>query len=739
MAGRNERHLLAQEDTQADTQLFGRRLALARGMWGAAAFLLLGFFVASFPTYLAEVQTVCAGVTCFYAPSPPDMAQSLHALGLSENFYLASTAVCTVCFALVCCLVAVVIFWRKSTDWLALLVAFLLLLLSTHNVSDTLSSGHSVWQWPAEGVSILTFGVFMLVFSLFPNGRFVPRWAHWIPVGYLGFSLLRIFLDVTPPPPHPPPLLELLIGSALGLAWFALTGSFLAAQIVRYRKTAHPLQRQQIKWVFFAEVASVVEIIGLTAPAILFPALNQPGSLYPLISPLLTMLFLLLIPLGIGFAILRYRLWDIDLIINRTLVYGALTASIVGLYIFVVGYLGTLFRTGGNLLISLIATGLVAVLFQPLRGWLQRGVNHLFYGQRDEPYAVISRLSQRLEATLAPEAVLPTVVETVAQALKLPYVAMVLKEDDQFTTAASYGTPTGNALKLLLVYQNETLGELLLAPRAPGEAWTPADRRLLDDLARHAGAAAHAVRLTAELQRSQVHLLAARERLVLAREEERRRLRRDLHDGLGPTLAALHLQAGTIRTLIVRDPAAADAQVMELRAELRTLIATIRRLVYALRPPALDQLGLLAALGQAAAQCSRPAEGAVDLDQASVGLRVRLEAPDVLPTLPAAVEVAAYWIVQEALTNVVRHAQAHSCVVRLHLSEELELEISDDGLGLPAECRAGVGLRSIRERAEELGGTCRIEPGQTSGTRVLVQLPMPKEERDGTPAHPDRR
>ena len=197
-----------------------------------------------------------------------------------------------------------------------------------------------------------------------------------------------------------------------------------------------------------------------------------------------------------------------------------------------VGALGALFQARGNLGISLLATGLVAVLFQPLRSRLQRGVNRLMYGERDDPYAVTSRLGRRLEATLAPEAVLPTVVETIAQALKLPYAAILLKEGEGFRTAAAYGSPRGEPETLPLVYQREEIGRLVLSPRAPGEGFSDADRGLLEDLARQAEVAVHAVRLTADLQRS-------RERLVATREEERRRLRRDLHDGLGAQLAGL--------------------------------------------------------------------------------------------------------------------------------------------------------------------------------------------------------
>jgi signal transduction histidine kinase len=417
-------------------------------------------------------------------------------------------------------------------------------------------------------------------------------------------------------------------------------------------------------------------------------------------------------PLSIGIALLRYHLWGIDLIINRTLVYAVLTVSIVALYILVVVGLGTLLQAQGNLGLSLLATGFIAVLFQPLRTRLQRAVNRLMYGDRDEPYRVLSRLGQCLEATLAPEAVLPTIVETVAQALKLPYATISLKQGEEFLTAASYGSAGGDLIRLPLVSQTEAMGELVLAPRAPGERFTPADLALLEDLARQAGLTAHAVRLTANLKRLTVDLQCSRERLVTAREEERRRLRRDLHDGLGPQLASLTLKLETARNRLAHDPLA-DTLLSDLASRTQATVTDIRRLVYALRPPALDELGLLSALRELTLQYS---------DQISI----HLDAPPCLPELSAAVEVAVYRIAQEALTNVVRHAAAGHCDLRLVLDEPvgwLSLCIQDDGDGLPPSRSVGVGLVSMRERAEELGGTWTIEPVPTGGTCVLAQLP----------------
>jgi signal transduction histidine kinase len=217
------------------------------------------------------------------------------------------------------------------------------------------------------------------------------------------------------------------------------------------------------------------------------------------------------------------------------------------------------------------------------------------------------------------------------------------------------------------------------------------------------------MRLTTDLQRS-------RERLVTAREEERRRLRRDLHDGLGPALATLSLQAEAARDAVSTEPALAVSLMNDLITQTQAAITDIRRLVYDLRPPALDDLGLVAAIRAQAIRYEH------------LGLQVTVKAPESLPPLPAAVEVAAYRIIQEALTNIVRHAHAHTCLIRLTLDNELHLEITDDGRGIPADRPVGVGLRSMHERTAELGGSCIVEALSGGGTRIQVILPRAFQE-----------
>src|SRR5260370_26545172 len=395
------------------------------------------------------------------------------------------------------------------------------------------------------------------------------------------------------------------------------------------------------------------------------------------------------------------------------------------MYVLVVGYLGAAFRTNGSLVISLIGTGLVAGLFQPLRGLLQGSINRLLYGLRDEPYVVLARLGQRLKTTLDPDAVLSTIVATVREALKLSYAAIEVQEGTSLALAASSGTPPAQeTLRLPLAYQSEPVGTLIIAPRRRDDALTPADLRLLDDLTQQIGNAVHTVRLTSDLQALTRDLQRSREHLVTAREEERRRLRRDLHDGLGPLLSAIMLKVGLVRTLHQRDPETTDTLLNQLEAEIESVIGGIRRVVYNLSPPALDELGLVGAIREYVARLGAEAQGHDAL------LTVTVEAPEHLPALPAAVEVAAYRIVQEAVTNVLLHARAQSCRVRFLVEEALQIEVSDDGTGFEEAHHAGVGLTSMPERAEELGGTFTIRQTAPCGPQLPPSLPLPHAARE---------
>lgn len=341
----------------------------------------------------------------------------------------------------------------------------------------------------------------------------------------------------------------------------------------------------------------------------------------------------------------------------------------------------------------------------------------------------LARLADRLQGSLDPHVVLPAVAAGIAQGLPARYVAVYLKRLDaeELILAADHGTATGeyslppsppaadgtagdnpgtelsHSLTFPVLYKSEAVGLLLVVPDDDHQP-TGEERHLLAAIARGAGSAAQVVRQEHDLQ-------LARERLVLAREEERRRLRRNLHDTIGPTLSALSLKAGAVRNLIQEDPDAAQEGMNELRQQIQSVITDIRRVVYDLRPPALDELGIVPAIREQARQFS------------TGGLQVLVDAPDQMPPLPAAVEVAVYRIVMEALTNVERHAHARLCYIRLSMNDQIRIEVVDDGVGLPPNHRAGVGMASMRERVAELGGSWTVEAPAAGGTRVLAFLP----------------
>ncbi|MDX1435228.1 MAG: GAF domain-containing sensor histidine kinase [Anaerolineales bacterium] len=573
--------------------------------------------------------------------------------------------------------------------------------------------------------------VFTLIVLLFPAGKFTsPGWRKvaWTTIGAL---LLFLPLQAVEPGAIDPSFLADRI-NPLGvsaplwsylkpLMWASFTimvlcyGAAFISLIVRL-PTSRGDVRQQIKWLLLPA--------GLYGIFLLLFIVGMARSDEVIVngSVALGQLAILGIIIAVVFSIFKFRLYDVQLIQNRTLVYGAMTAFVIGLYVLVVGTLGALFQAQGNLFIALLATGLVALMFQPLRERLQSGVNRLVYGERDDPMEALSRFGSRLEAALAPEEILPTLVETITQTLKLSYAAILLPENGAHRAAAAHGHAPVDPVMLPLTYQGREIGRLAVAPRNGEGSFDSTELRLLRSIARQAGAAVYTVQLTEDLQQS-------RRRLVTAREEERRRLRRDLHDGLGPTLAALHVQSNALRRLIRSDPDAAGALVTEINREIRESIDDIRRVVYELRPPTLDELGLVGAARAYAAQCSRQAFRGTSLDGDSAGdgaLFIQVESSDELPPLPAAVEVAAYYVIREALTNVLHHAAAGRCRVRIQASDALVVKVSDNGIGFLEEHPAGVGLISMRERVEELGGSFAVEPNPGGGTRLVAQFPLPE-------------
>ena len=562
---------------------------------------------------------------------------------------------------------------------------------------------------------------FTLIVLLFPDGKFLsPGWRKLAWTAIVALLILLLLQAVEPGPvdpytlptrPNPLGVDASLWGFLKPLMWITFSilllcyGAAFISLIIRLRNSSGDV-RQQIKWLTFP-----VGLVGIFFLLFTIGIVVRASEVIQGAILAFGQFAVAGIVIAIAFAIFKYHLYDIDIIINRTLVYGALTVSVVLIYILIVGGLGTFFQAQDNLVIALLATGMVAVLFQPLREWLQRRVNKLIYGERDDPIEALSRLGKQMELALSSDQVLPMLVKTIAQTLKLPFVGITSKGQRDIT----FGQESDNPVSFPFTFQGETTGVLLASPRSPSETFSSAETRLLQNLARQAGAAVRNAQLTADLQRS-------RQNIITAREEERHRLRRDLHDGIGPTMAGLTLKLDAAKDLVLSGLESGQTKELEeavqllgeLKAQTQETVQNIRHIVHALRPPSLDVLGLIPALQAHFGQVVSPR---------SLAIQMNTSPPD-FPRLSAAVEVAVYRIILEAVTNVIHHAGAGTCDVLLAIENgDLKIEIKDNGVGLPKGYNRGIGLDSMRERADELGG--RLELSSSSqGTRVYAQIPI---------------
>ncbi len=619
---------------------------------------------------------------CFLTPAD---VSSLRASGVTVDVAATWGVVLFLSFAVVWLVVALLVYWRAGKTPIGLSTAYFLAALPLSFVLSA-AAANTPWSSLTSLLGLVMNAAAGLFLYTFPDGRFAPTWTVWLWLTGMVAYVIRTFLGV-----H---ALDVIAFPA-----FILGG--IAVQAYRYRRVSTAEQRQQTRWVVTGTAVALLAFASLAGPLAL--GWNPHGvaliGLWTTVFVLLT-----LIPLSIASALLRSQLWGVEPVVNRTLVYALLAAMLIGLYISVVAAAGALFQRSFDPLLAGVAAAVVAVLFQPVHTGLRRGVNRLIYGSRDDPYRVMSELGHRIGLATGPEATLKAIVTTVAAALRLPYVAIDL--DGGGVVASSTAVPLGQAQSWPLSHQQITFGRLLVSPRS-GESLSPVDRRLLGDLAVQVSIAARAVLAQAALQK-------AREDLVMAREEERRRLRRDLHDGLGATLAALTLKAGSARSLVDAEPADAKRLLRETERDLHTAVGEVRRVVDGMRPAALDERGLLNAIDELAG-------GYTGLNE---GLSVTIESEGAFEDLPAATELAAYRIVQEALANASRHSRGSICHVRLVKDNALQIEVSDDGIGLNGLGPRGVGLTSMRERAEELGGTCRVDSTPGGGVKISASLPV---------------
>jgi signal transduction histidine kinase len=347
-------------------------------------------------------------------------------------------------------------------------------------------------------------------------------------------------------------------------------------------------------------------------------------------------------------------------------------------------------------LITLLCLALTIV---PVTRWLHRNVNDLVFSQDESLFLLPGRVNQQLREMTNPQITMPRVIETIGTVLHLSYVSLEFGSEDKQRFNFGSNSDSIAIHKIPIHYLNEPLGTLWVSNRSLSDDV----HNVLQECAQQIGIALYVAQMTDVLQTS-------RERVIIAREEERRRIRNDLHDGLAPSLSSFQLQLSTIRKLMSQDPEKAEKMIAELGTDLREATAEIRQLVYDLRPPMLDELGLIKALS--------------NMRLTSSSLRLEVTAPDPMPELSAATEVAIYRIATEAVHNVVRHADATTCTIGITIDRDtLTLTITDDGQGIPASHQSGIGTQSMRERAAELGGTFSVRSADPNGTRIKVRLP----------------
>ncbi|WP_433803440.1 sensor histidine kinase [Actinomycetospora sp. CA-084318] len=461
----------------------------------------------------------------------------------------------------------------------------------------------------------------------------------------------------------------------------------LIAVVVRFRR-ATGVRRLQMRWLVWAAIVDA--LVMLTSRVL--PAWATAPALCLAIG---------VTAAAVLVAVTRYRLAEIDRLLPATVLTALLALGVVGVDLVVLGLAGSVL---GGRDTFFLAVAVVAVAYTPLRGRLWRLARRLVRGTRDDPEGTVAALADRLESASAPDAQLAALARSVVDAFRLPGVRVEVDRADGARAVVEHGRPGDEVVELPLRYRDEPIGRVAV-PAPAFAALSRRDQRLLADLLRQAAAAARAGALGASLQQ-------AREQLVTAREEERRRLRNDLHDSVGPGLGAVTLRIETARELATVDVAAADAMLDRATTEVAELLTEVRRLVHDLRPPALDELGLLAALR----------ERARALSGEHLTITVHGDEPG---ALGAAVEVAAFRIVSEALTNVVRHADAaHARVDLAREATALVVTVTDDGRGIDPGRTAGVGSRSLRERAAELGGTTTVTCPPAGGTVVRAVLPV---------------
>jgi hypothetical protein len=418
----------------SDTRLRGRSLLFARTVWVVVAALAVGLFAAGISAEFAMLRVPCPIVACPTGQLPPAGLRALEDLGLSPGFFAAYTVTMDVVFAAVCGTVAALIFWRKSDDRMALFVSLALLTFGTATFTFTmaaLAARHPAWEIPVAFLHFLGAASFGLFLYLFPDGRFVPRWTRWVALVWIASQLPRYFFPDWYADPNT------WYDSISGPVWLAGLGIAIYGQVHRYRHASNSAQRQQIKWVVFGISAALAGFLGvLLALGIFAPEPTSPGALlaYLVGYTFVGYLAVLLIPISIGIAVLRHHLFDVDLVINRTLVYATLTAMLAAVYFGGVTATQTLFHTLSGQeqqpqLAIVVSTLVIAALFNPLRRRIQGFIDRRFYRRKYDARKTLEAFSARLRNETDLDQLGDELVGVVRETMQPTHISLWLRPD----------------------------------------------------------------------------------------------------------------------------------------------------------------------------------------------------------------------------------------------------------------------------------------------------------------------
>ncbi|HEX3930118.1 MAG TPA: histidine kinase [Nocardioides sp.] len=553
--------------------------------------------------------------------------------------------------------------------WLALLAG------AGHWVAAVLDSaaGGTMFGGIAAAAEVVEQPVLMAMYAFYPDGLLPRNWLRWLSMLSIALAVVGIpvaAVDVTLVPVFFGPSAVL----AIGVLW------------MRWRN-ARGDDRRVLSWLLVVGVSVTV----VTIPAVVL----LPTPVGAAVGLGLTLVELAVVTA----ATLRHQVYGLDLVLRRTLLYGLLTSLVVGVFVAAVG-VATLSGVDSDSVPAFGAAAISVIALAPARAWLQRRVDRFVYGSTGDPYAAVAGLTAEFAGASTPQGVIQSYVGRMRDALHVPWVQIEYGEPARAVVA---GVAEGPSARFSIVHRNRELGELTVGLRRGEDALRRRERRLISDLAAHAALVLEPIALADDLQ-------ASREQVVAAREEERRRLRMDLHDGLGPQLTGIALGLDVASETVDRPDVALSLEM--LRAEVYDALGSVRRLVAGLRPPRLDEVGLVGAVGEAVDRAGRG------------GLRVTFD--HTVATggrLPAAAEVALLRIAEEAITNVVRHASATECNVCLAIGSEATLAVTNDGVSAVGSSE-GTGLESMRHRVEELGGIFRAGPYPDGGWRIVASIPL---------------